>query len=321
MDAGDTGSATASGNGSTANTGNLFQPTINIGFPEAPPPAPAPSGAAAKPGRAVGGAIAAVVLLMILFSCFSDPDEDFTEDSGARPSAATNDHVATAVREALRNCAKAVVLTPLNCPQVGSSTAVGNQVVSWTLHGDPADGYQAAWRDDHFNVRGNVVMSVVYQDYWGEKLSTYVFGYQTRVDWHDDRPSVGPIGNIAALSDAKIQKRVTGVSLDELRPLMRAMFRECEEATSIPLPLKCPQAPNLAKREQVSWTFTGDPILNVSITFDKSSGLIHVTGSYASEVSYEAQYSGATKHIVSGNFDALIMVEGDEPSLLQILRK
>ncbi|MCC8243654.1 hypothetical protein [Saccharothrix luteola] len=313
-----TGPATASGPGSVSSTGVIIQ---MVGQPSS-------GGTSAQPpaqltGRqflVAVGAVTAFFLAVSLVSCFYDPDEEYTTDSGARPSSAVNEVLVDALENALRDCAKTMVTAPLNCPQAAGTSVATNQIVTWSLHGDPVDGHQMAWRDDHFAVRGNAVMTLAYKDYFGDsKVKTYVVGYQSRIDWKNDKATVGPLKGIPPLPGESVTKRSVDVSLDDLLPVVKEVFDECANATRIPPPPRCPQPVNLSRREQADWSFTGDPLLNVRMETSQADGLIRIHGSYASEVRYVTDHFGPKTEVVSGNFTVLAIVGDDSPQVLQIL--
>ncbi|MGZ3143404.1 hypothetical protein ACVDFE_15710 [Lentzea chajnantorensis] len=311
-----TGSATASGPGAVSSTGVI----INVS--QAPDGNSPQSPAKLTPKQALIAVAAALtfILLMGLVSCFYDPDEEFTTDSGARPPSAKSEILTGALEEALRNCAKAVVPVPLNCPQAADASITTNKIVTWSLHGDPIDGHQIAWRDDHFNVRGNAIMSLEYKSYFDDpQIKTFVVGYEARIDWKNEKASVGPIKGTAPVSGNNISKRTADVSLEDLLPAVRAVFDECDNTTRVPPPPKCPQPANMSRQEQADWSFTGDPLLNVRMEFEQFSGLIKIHGSYASEVRYKQAYIGDITNAVSGNFTALAVLDRKSTKVIQIV--
>ncbi|MEU6155983.1 hypothetical protein ABZ816_38985 [Actinosynnema sp. NPDC047251] len=339
-----TGHATASGDSSIGNTGYLKIVKTSIVFHVrelikfhvviplkggaaddrlAPPLADVPGVEASDPSESVHrvtvspkvllAALLAAIALIVL-SCLPDPDDKFTEDAGERPVGATDDAVRTAVRNAITDCAKAVVPAPANCPQ--SEAVVSGESVAWSMHGDPVDGLQSAWREDRFNVRGNAVMSINYQEAWGEKTKTRVVGYSAEVFWRDGKASVSPITRLPV--PVKTVRKITpDVSLDEVRPLVKSVFDDCAKAGRLPFPARCPEV-NLGSGGRASWTFSGDPLVNARMAFDESSGLLHVTGSFASEIEYEVPIFGSVKYPLSGDFDALVAVDDGRPLVLEV---
>ena len=65
----------------------------------------------------------------------------------------------------------------------------------------------------------------------------------------------------------------------------------------------------------------GDPTLNAEITFDESTGLIHVVGDYSMTLAYNVFLLGPTSEPHSGRFDAVISVDSGKPRLLMIATK
>ncbi|NUT96490.1 MAG: hypothetical protein HOY78_31125 [Saccharothrix sp.] len=258
-----------------------------------------------------------LVVAFVILSCLPGPDDKFLEDSGKRPVDATGEVVRTAVRAAITDCAKAVVAAPANCPQ--SEAGAAGKIVAWSLHGDPVDGLQAAWGEDRFNVRGNAVMSILFEDAWGEKIKTRVIGYSTQVFWRDGQAKVSPIAGLPARIES-IRKVVPDVTFDEIRPLVKGVFDDCAKVAQMPFPVRCPEV-MIANQGPAVWSFSGDPLVNASMAFEESSGLLHVTGSFASKINYEIRYFGPAEYQFSGDFDALVAVDSGEPRVLQVLKK
>jgi hypothetical protein len=319
MHAQDTGEAFVFGDGSTAVSGNV---TVNIdasGDADRQPPPPPP-----LPVKAIVAlCISFVMVVAIVASCLPDPDpnpdpdpaKDYTENSGKPPGGASESAALTAVRGSLRNCAKAVVATPRNCPQ---SAPNAQDVVRWRMYGDPVDGAQIAWRDDHFNVRGNAIMLATYDDYRGKVVETVVAGFAGDVRWHDGKAVVHSIGATNTLSDTDVSKRAVGLELADVAPAIRRAFGACMKSNKIPMPPRCPNDPILPAVDDAKWSLVGDPLVHARTSFDRASGVLHVLGSFAAETTYDVLLFGTTNKTISGDFDAVVVAEGGGPVVLQI---
>lgn len=241
----------------------------------------------------------------------------FPVKSDPWPARASAPLVLAPVTGWLASCADQVVLSPLHCPQ--SASAGGDEVsdVRWTLHGNPGDGAVIRYSDGTFSVMGHAVMTVTYNDS-GAQWQLAKFGYETTVSWNNGHPALAsPLLAVSLTTGPPVVKHNPGLPWTEVSASVLAGFRRCAAETVTPLPVQCmgtgPDGSHAA------WKLAGNPLLDVAESFDPATGLVHVTGSYAMSVSYQEYFWGtpATSH-PSGNYDAILSLDGKKITLLEI---
>ena len=73
--------------------------------------------------------------------------------------------------------------------------------------------------------------------------------------------------------------------------------------------------------DHATWKLRGDPLLNATESFDPATGLVHMTGSFAMTDSYQIPFWGIHESdYPSGNYDAILSLDGAKLTLLQIAK-
>jgi hypothetical protein len=209
------------------------------------------------------------------------------------------------------------VLSPLHCPQ--SASAGGDDVsdVRWTQHGNPGDGAVIEYSGGTFWVVGHAVMTVTYNDS-GPQWQLDTFGYEATVSWNNGHPALAsPLQAVSLAASPRVVKHNPDLPWAEVSAAVLAGFRRCAASTVTPLPVQCMSiGPG---GSHAAWKLAGNPLLDVTASFDLATGLVHVTGSYAMSVSYQKSFWGtpSTAH-PSGHYDAILSLDGTKITLLQI---
>lgn len=292
-------------------------------------PADEAEGAPSGPSKSSLGGIALIVFLVAvgcynLLSGSSQPKSSFPEENGQRPPGSSNQAVFDTTLDALRNCAKATVLQPLNCPQAIDDFYTDDaEQVSWRLHGEPGDGAMVVFngQEGRFHVLGTAVMTVTYKDATGPRLRLRVVHYWSRVEWANNQPKLAEIRAYDDTPRPATDKRDPNIADDALFPLVEAAFRKCASTKLSPMPPECPTGKTTPQANRAEWKLNGNPLVNARATFDAPSGLIHVKGNYSATVAYKLWPTGMTSETESGTYDAVVSVDNGKPIVLRIQRE
>lgn len=198
--------------------------------------------------------------------------------------------------------------------------------VQWLLYGDPTEGAQVVWHDTAFYVRGVAIMTVIFANNATPNYSTpvaplQVVWYEAVVTWKENVATVDNFQQAAPVSGGIIRKHNPEVTQQQAADTLRQAFDQCQAATTEPMPPACPQPATPMYDTSVRWRFQGDPVLNISQpTFDPSTGLIHVTGSYAA-IGHTTDLGFSNDYTQSGNYDAVLVEDAGTLRCLQIQSK
>jgi hypothetical protein len=273
-------------------------------------------------GLGVAFLLVAGLIAFLLWSNNSSaalPVVAFPARSTPWPAGATFSSIIDPVINRLEACAQAPVLSPVNCPQSQSSADASVTSVRWSLHGDPADGAKIVYWKNQFYVGGNAVMMVTYADDGTNELDVQVVHYRAQVLWQNGAATLTGIKSVSAASGPDIVKRDPAVTWNSIQQVVLSAFETCASSTSAQLPPQCPTEQNLdISASSAKWALVGDPVANAQESFDSSSGLINVTGSFAFNVSYHELLFGEQHDSEAGNYSATVSVDGSEIDVLQI---
>ncbi|MEV4056130.1 hypothetical protein AB0J55_33395 [Amycolatopsis sp. NPDC049688] len=266
-----------------------------------------------------------IFVLLPLLPQSPDPDA-IPPESGVRPAGSSNEAVLAAVSAGLESCAQARVLRPANCPQKVDDLVGQADEVHWAIHGDPVDGaYAPVWSNDRFYVAGNAVMTATYQVPYQvpspENLTVEVVPYRAEVTWTDGKATIGDLRSFDRIDKQRISKREPRFTPEQVTAVVRTAFHRCVAGTRSPMPPECPSWSAAQQSDHATWTLNGDPLVNSKQTFESSTGMVHVTGSYSATVSTHDQFLGMDagyKTTQSGDYDASVIVDGPELHVLQI---
>lgn len=148
-----------------------------------------------------------------------------------------------------------------------------------------------------------------------------VVPYRAEVTWTNNKAAVTDLRRFDTIDKQRITKRDPSLSWDQVAPVLRAVFQRCIAATQSPMPPQCPSSTAIQESDHATWVFNGDPLLNTKQTFDASTGIIHVTGSYSAAVTTHDQILGMKDGFTttqSGDYDASLIVDGGQLQVLQI---
>jgi|SRR5215467_7351575 len=248
------------------------------------------------------------------------PRVPFPLHGSSWPAGATATAVMAPVIVGLQDCARAPVLAPANCPQSQTAAYPGVARVRWSLHGDPADGARIVYRKNKFNVAGNTIMLVTYSDATrSSDLNIEIVHYRAQLSWHDNRAILLGIQGVSAVPGPTIIKHTPDVTWSQVQEVVRSAFFSCAAMRSVPLPPQCPTGPNSnLPRGSGRWHLKDDPLLNARETFNRNSGLIHVTGSYAMSVTYSELPVGKEHYTEAGNYNATVSDDQGKLDVLQL---
>jgi hypothetical protein len=277
--------------------------------------------------KAAGGVgvfllIAVIIYVVNLFlgSSSSTPQVSFPTRGGPWPTGSTVSAVTAPVVGKLEDCAKAPVLAPANCPQSEPSYYAGAVHVRWSLHGNATEGARIVFWRHEFYVLGNAVMEVTYTDASStDYIDVRVVHYLAQLTWQNSHASLVRIRAVSAASGPRITKSRPAVTWSQVAGAVRVAFNHCVAVRYAPLPPHCPTAPySGVPNGQARWHLTSNPLLNAQQSFDPASGLIHVIGSYAMDVSYSLPLIGIQRGSQSGNYNAMISLDQGRLNVLQI---
>jgi len=272
----------------------------------------------------VGGflLIAGIILLAIWgisASGTSLPTVRFPSRSNPWPAGATRSLILSPVMTRLRTCSHAPVLAPDNCPQSISDDTDVPAPAPWALYDDPADGAKIVYWKDQFYIAGNAVMKATYSSDSSDSIAVQIVHYRATVHWLNDTATLATIKSVSASSGPVITKHEPKIPWSQLQQAVLSAFVKCAGSESVPLPPQCPTNENSdITGSNARWHLTANPVLNAAESFDRSSGLIHVIGSYAMSASYHLFLFGVQHDPEAGNYDATIAIDGSKVVVLQI---
>jgi hypothetical protein len=116
-----------------------------------------------------------------------------------------------------------------------------------------------------------------------------------------------------------IAKKRLRFGWDEIAPVVKTMFDHCMTAKASPMPAACPSARQVSSLTHATWRLTADPVLNARHHYNSETGLISVVGSYAATVTGRMyDWMEPSEYSQAGNYEAILVVEGDKPVPLRI---
>jgi hypothetical protein len=286
-----------------------------------------PGGGGTRSGGWGGaGIIIAIVVIALLYgisqgsSQASQATVAFPAKSNPWPAGVSANAVMQPVVNRLEACAQAPVLAPVNCPQSQASSGADVTDVQWGLHGDAGNGAKIVFWKDRFYVGGNAVMAVAFSDDGNPQLAVQVVHYRAQVTWQNGTATLTSIEGVSSASGPVITKSQPSVPWNSVQKAVLSAFEECASATSAPLPPQCPTEQSISDDSSSSarWDLTANPLPNSQESFDSSSGLIHVTGSFALSVTYHEFLIGEQHDLDAGNYNAVVSIDGTKIVVLQI---
>ena len=219
------------------------------------------------------GVIAVVIVLA--YSCSNgstNVSSTFPRHGDRWPKGATASAITAPVVQRLTICAHEPTASPSNCPQSLSDSYSDASNVRWSLHGDPADGVRIVYLDHQFQVAGNAVMTVDYNDYEGSKFSLQLVNYHAWVDWNNGKPSLTGITNFSSGVPPTIVKHRPSLSWSSVTSAVLNAFRQCATYRTAPLPPQCPNDSNSPiYGSDAKWQLDNDPLGNAGECYDSSA--------------------------------------------------
>jgi hypothetical protein len=271
----------------------------------------------------VVGGILAIIAVCSLLPDPPEPKSSFPSENGTRPAGSSDPAVLAAALNGLRDCAKAPVLVPENCPQqVKDWASSGASEVTWRIHGVPGDGAVVVYNGEEgrFHVLGTAVMTATFQTASGPDLRLRVIEYWARVEWAAGKASLAELRNYDDTPRPPTEKRNPHVLDEQSRTLVREAFEQCIKTRKPALPPECPEIYSGASSGKVNWKLNSNPALNTMPTFEPATGLIHVVGNYSVTASYSQFLLGPTSSPDSGRYEAIVSVDDGKPRVVRINR-
>jgi hypothetical protein len=198
------------------------------------------------------------------------------------------------------------------CPQSSGrdATATGQ----WALLGDPTQDITVNF-DQELNAvaAGHFQMVFSYQSYGAQRVpdaSAYnaplVFG-----------ASDVSVGSIAPATAVPALQRPSGATDEVAKGLVTKAFATCASVSSTYV-ANCPQQALDVDVSGLHWALSGDPLATATVTYDPSSGLFTVHGSYAMTASYRSFGFSKTQTSLSTAYDAYLLWDGQALQLVTI---
>ncbi len=263
-----------------------------------------------------------VVVIFLVYSCSSgstNASSTFPQHSDIWPKGATASAITAPVVQRLSICAHEPTASPSNCPQSLSDSYSDASNVRWSLHGDPADGARIVYLDHQFQVAGNVIMTVYYNDYQGTEFSLQLVNYRAWVEWNNGNPSLTSITSFNSGIPPTIVRHRPSLAWSSVTSAVLNAFGQCATYRTAPLPPQCPNDSNSPiYGSNAKWQLDNNPLGNAGECFDSSAGLIHVTGSFYMSVSYSETLFGIQHDDLQGNYKAFVAIDDGKPVVLQI---
>lgn len=278
----------------------------------------------AAPGLGLGRwiVIALVVagIIWMFRSCGSDESADFPEKSDPFPAGVSQAQIFAPVTARILACARTRVPQPANCPQE-LSTSVGSEgPVKWAIHGNPIDGSKIVYVNGVFQVIGHAIMTATYTDSSGQDAKEVHFvKYLSKLRNRNGQVTLIDLTPTNLKPNNPITKNPIAVSWGDTGSAIRQAFKSCTEANTVPLPSGCPQdIEDPGFYDHVKWRIVEDPFGNATWKFNRSWGVLRVTGSYALDVEYRAPLVGLEHKSQNGNYSAIVSLDRGKVSVLSI---
>jgi hypothetical protein len=269
------------------------------------------------------GGVLAIVAVCSLIPDPPEPKSSLPSENGTRPAGSNDAAVLRAALDGLRDCAKAPVLVPENCPQQVKGWESSDATdVTWRIHGVPDQGAVVVYNGEEgrFHVLGTAVMTVSFQTAAGPDLRLRVIEYWARVEWVAGKARLAELRNYDDTPRPSTEKTDPHVPDEQSRTLVREAFERCVKTKKPALPPECPETYSGASFGKVNWKLNGDPSINTMPKFEPATGLIHVVGNYSVTASYSQLFSGPTSTPESGKYEAVLSVDDGIPRVVRINR-
>lgn len=266
----------------------------------------------------IAGAVVVTVLCAAGFvnALIGSGDPSFPTKSQSYPPGATKGTVIKQAVQALQRCAQAVVLQPANCPQEVTDSVYEPTNVHWQLYGDPGDGAYVSYSKGRFDVLGTAIMMATYVSYQRPAIDLQIVRFWAQVSWSNGKAEFSRIEPYVGNSRLGVRKSNPHLPNSAALAAVAQSFRSCIAGGQEPMAPACPQGDG-SPIGRVTWVLNGDPIINTRQSFDAATGLIHVNGSYSATA--EASYFGIrSTQTQSGNYDAILVMDGGKPVVLRI---
>jgi len=235
-------------------------------------------------------------------------------------TAAQRTEILAPVVAALQTCKQSADLAPENCPQQVSQP--GASGVVWHLYGDPGAGAEISGGGSDFTVFGVAAMTVNFNDDVGDpQFQVVPADYEAKVSTSGGNATETMLGPQQDTPPSPIDVPRPPLTNTQLEAVVEAAFASCT-ATSSPMPPPtCPASDSGAADQHVTgrWSLNGDPWVNSSVTYDNTSGLLHVVGSYSLSFAYTTTDGTSQTDPYMGNYDAQIADNAGTPVLLTLV--
>jgi hypothetical protein len=274
--------------------------------------------ARAHPRKAIASIVVVIIVIAAANSAHGGGKPTTANTSSSWPSGATRSAVLAPVVAALKSCAQAATAQPANCPQQGISA----NTIIWALYGDPSEGALISYSSGTFTVVGNAVMTEHYEDpSLGNGLKVLPTAYQATVAWNKGHPQ------LTALASPQSPPAITvprpAVTDQQVEAAVAQAFNACLAANSLTLPVRCVSedfsGDSFNSPTSIVWHSTQNPLLNAAVTYDSSSGILHVVASYAISVTW-TDSNGSESQQDSGNYDAQVVDNNGSLTVLKIAK-
>jgi hypothetical protein len=252
------------------------------------------------------------ILSALFRQAISNPNNASSQNTAqTRPAGATDQAVIGLAVAAVKTCAQAPILNPVNCPQAvnGPGDAIG---VTWTMYGEPAAGAHVIYQDGQFYAYGHTVMTVSYSRGSQQSLQVVRVPFQATVQWQGNQGRVTALKSGDNPSGPVVVPRPAALSDQGALDVTKTQFEQCAQTTSEAWPPVCfVPLPQLFVQRTTTfhWRLGSDPRLNARPAYDAEYGVVHIIGSYTLVVTY-TDSSGSHTRQGGGNYDGTVGVNG-----------
>ena len=274
------------------------------------------------PGRAIYGFFTvAVVFTMNFFGIHSkifstSAPVSFPNTNGPWPTHSNSNLVMIPVENWLASCVDEPLLSPEYCPQLLSPSADDVSDVHWVIHGNPSYGARISYYNGHFYVLGHAVMTVTYNSSDGTQQQMEIVGYEATVAWKGRHATLASMKAVSPKGGPAVSKHNPNLSWPQISNAVEVAFRQCAAYDVAPMPTQCPDIGN--DGSSVRWRLMNNPLMNARESFDPSTGLVLVTGSFVRSESYSEMFFGHQAYTWYGYYNASLSLDGTTIVVLQI---
>jgi hypothetical protein len=258
------------------------------------------------------------LIVIVLIAVIASAGHGGSGGGSSKVSPQTRAAIQAAIVPAIESCAQSAETDPANCPQdVGVEGVTG---VVWHLYGDPATGVEITPSGSGYTVVGATVMTLHYDEDGDTTFEVEDIDYQATATVNNGHARLHELqASDEQSTETKPRPNLSDRAVDAA---VQAAFARCVASTSVVPPEYCPANDPDADPDsgtQVTWSMASraNPLLNSTISYDSTYGVLHVVGSYNLSIHF-VEDGDAESQNFTGDYDAVVADERGSATVLDI---